>query len=226
MCGRYTLKSKGVDLQRELHLDHEPVLEARFNIAPTQAAPVVLDSNQRELVMARWGFTPQWSKDVNEGAKHINARAESLTEKRMFSEALKHARCLVPCDGFYEWKHHGKQATPLFIHAPEHPIQTMAGLWTTWRSPDGITVVTFTIITAPADAMMSSIHSRMPLFIAPDARDAWLSTSTTADDLRHLLHRGADASFTAYEVGSHVNHVAVDDARCLEPAKAVQLDLL
>ena len=152
MCGRYTLKSRGVDLQRELHLDHEPVLETRFNIAPTQAAPVVLDSNQRELVMARWGFTPQWSKDVNEGAKHINARAESLTEKRMFSEALKHARCLVPCDGFYEWKHHGRQATPLFIHAPEHPIQTMAGLWTTWRSPDGVKVATFSIITRPADA--------------------------------------------------------------------------
>ena len=80
MCGRYTLKSKGIDLQRELNLDREPVVEARFNIAPTQAAPVVLDTNPRELVLARWGFTPRWAKDVHEGAKHINARAESLAE--------------------------------------------------------------------------------------------------------------------------------------------------
>lgn len=113
MCGRYTLKSKGVDLQRELHLEHEPVLEPRFNIAPTQAAPIVLDAAPRQLVTARWGFTPRWAKDVNEGARHINARAESLAERRMFQDALLHARCLVPCDGFYEWRHHGKQSTPM-----------------------------------------------------------------------------------------------------------------
>jgi len=226
MCGRYTLKAKGVDLQRELHLDHEPVLEPRYNIAPTQAAPVQLDQNPRELVMARWGFTPQWAKDFHEGAKHINARAESLAEKRMFSSALAHARCLVPCDGFYEWRHNGKQATPLFIHAPEHPIQTMGGVWTAWRSPEGLEVVTFSIITTPADAMISRIHTRMPLFVAPGAREAWLSSSTSAAEVQALLHRGADASFTAFEVGTHVNHVAFDDPRCLEPAKAVQLELL
>jgi putative SOS response-associated peptidase YedK len=226
MCGRYTLKSKGVDLQRELHLSNEPVLEARYNIAPTQAAPIVLDSNRRELVTARWGFLPRWAKDVHEGAKHINARAESLAEKRLFSEALKHSRCLVPCDGFYEWKHHGKQSTPLFIHAPENPIQTMGGLWTRWLSAQGVEVLTFSIITTAADTMMARIHSRMPLFVAPGAREAWLSASTTQGELQQLLHGGADTSFTAFEVSSYVNHAGLDDARCLEPAKAVQLDLL
>lgn len=226
MCGRYTLKAKGVDLQRELHLDHEPVLEARYNIAPTQAAPVVLDTNPRELVLARWGFTPRWARDVNEGAKHINARAESVAEKKMFADALSHARCLVPCDGFYEWKHHGKQATPIYLHTPDHPIQTMAGLWTTWRSPAGLQVVTFSIITTVADETVGRIHTRMPLFLAPDARASWLSSSTTKAQLEALLRGGADVTFTALEVGPHVNKASVDDPSCIEPAKAVQLDLL
>ncbi|MBL8924504.1 MAG: SOS response-associated peptidase [Myxococcaceae bacterium] len=226
MCGRYTLKSKGIDVQRELRLDHEPVLEARYNIAPTQAAPVVLDSAPRQLVTARWGFTPRWARDVNEGAKHINARAESLADRRLFQDALLHTRCLVPCDGFYEWRHHGKQSTPLFVHAPSHPIQTMAGLWTTWRSPEGLEVVTFSIVTTAADAFMSRLHTRMPLFVAPGDRDAWLAPGLKPRELETLLHRANVAPLNAYEVSAHVNHVAVDDARCLEPAAAVQLDLL
>lgn len=226
MCGRYTLKAKGVDLQRELHLDHEPVLEARYNIAPTQAAPIVLDANPRQLVTARWGFTPRWSTDVNEGAKHINARAESLSERRMFQDAFLHQRCLVPCDGFYEWRHHGKQSTPLYVHAPSHPLQTMAGLWTTWRSPEGLEVVTFSIVTTAADAFMSRIHTRMPLFVAPGDRSTWLAPAARPRELETLLHRANATPFAAFEVASHVNHVAIDDARCLEPAAAVQLDLL
>lgn len=226
MCGRYTLKSKGVDLQRELNLDHEPVVEERFNIAPTQAAPIVLDTNPRELVLARWGFTPRWAKDVHEGAKHINARAESLAEKRMFTDALAHARCLVPCDGFYEWKHHGKQAQPLYVHAPSHPIQTMAGVWTTWRSPDGIEVATFSIITTAADAFMSRIHSRMPVFVSPEDRAQWLSTETSSRDVQALLQKRVETQLAAFEVSPAVNHVAIDDARCLEPATTVQLELL
>ncbi len=226
MCGRYTLKSKGIDLQRELNLEREPVIEERFNIAPTQAAPVVLDTNPRELVLARWGFTPRWAKDVHEGAKHINARAESLAEKRMFTDALAHARCVVPCDGFYEWKHHGKQSQPLYVHAPSHPIQTMAGVWTTWRSADGIEVATFSIITTAADAFMSRIHSRMPVFVSPGDRARWLSTGTSSRDVQTLLQKRVETPLAAFEVSQAVNHVAIDDARCLEPAATVQLELL
>lgn len=226
MCGRYTLKARGVDLQRELHLDQEPVLEARYNIAPTQAAPVVLDATPHELQLARWGFTPRWAKDVAEGARHFNARAESVSEKRLFQQALTHARCLVPCDGFYEWRHHGKQATPLHIHVPSHPLQTMAGLWTNWRSPEGLEVVTFTILTTAANPFMARVHARMPLFIAPDERDEWLSRELPAARLEALLRTPWAPAFEAYEVSAHVNSAAFDDPRCLEKAAAVQLDLL
>ncbi len=188
-------------------------------------APIVLDTTPRELTLARWGFTPKWSKDVHEGARHVNARAEGLAERRLFKDSLVHARCLVPCDGFYEWKHHGKQSTPLHVHVPQHPIQTMAGLWTSWRSPDGIEVVTFTIVTRAADEFMSRIHTRMPVFIAPEARDAWLSKDATPALIDGLLH-SASPSFAAFEVAAHVNRAGVDDARCLEPAAAVQLELL
>jgi putative SOS response-associated peptidase YedK len=225
MCGRYTLKAKGVDLQRELNLDHEPVLEPRFNIAPTQAAPIILDTNPRELVLARWGFAPQWLKNVNEGAKHINARAESIYERPTFKGAIAHARCLVPCDGFYEWKHHGRQSTPIYLSVPTHPIQTLAGLWTTWRSPEGLEVVTYSIVTRASNEFMSRIHTRMPVFIAPEAREAWLTKEATPSLVEGLLH-SAPPELTAVEVAPHVNKVGVDDARCLEPAAAVQLDLL
>ncbi|MDX2010463.1 MAG: SOS response-associated peptidase [Myxococcaceae bacterium] len=226
MCGRYTLKAKGIDLQRELRLDHEPVLEPRYNLAPTQGAPVVLDTSPRELVIARWGFTPAWSRDVKDGARHINARAESLGEKRLFKDALAHRRCLVPCDGFYEWQHHGKQSTPHYVTSPEQPLLTMAGLWTPWRSPDGLEVVTFTIVTTAADAFMSRLHTRMPLFVPRDAREAWLATTTSTATISALLHGAPPPHLTAWAVGAHVNHVAFDDPRCLEKAAAVQLDLL
>jgi putative SOS response-associated peptidase YedK len=221
MCGRYTLKAKGIDLQRELRLDHEPVLEPRYNIAPTQGAPVLLDRTPRELVIARWGFTPSWSKDVAD-----DARAESLTEKRLFKDALAQRRCLVPCDGFYEWQHHGRQSTPHYVTSPEQPVLTMAGLWTPWRSPEGLEVVTFSIITTAADAFMSRLHTRMPRFVPRDARDTWLSHDTALPDVSTLLHGAHPPHLAAWAVGAHVNQVAFDDPRCLEKAAAVQLDLL
>lgn len=223
MCGRYTLKSRGSDLQRELHLDHEPVLEARYNIAPTQAAAVVLDSNPRELVLARWGFTPSWARAITEGSKHFNARVESIAEKRMFTAALTHHRCLIPCDGFYEWRHHGKNATPYFLHAPDDGVLTMAGLWTTWRSPDALEIVTFTSITTEADAFMSRLHTRMPAFIQKEHRAAWLSHGT---DVKAALSLISPPQLDAFEVSHHVNNAAFDDPRCLEKPTAVQLDLL
>lgn len=212
MCGRYTIKARGTDLQRELELAHEPVIEPRYNVAPSQAAPVVLSADPHALVLAHWGFTPSWARSLTEGARHFNARGESLHEKRLFRDAR---RCLVICDGFFEWK----QSRPFHLRSPDHRVLTMAGLWNTWRDPHGLQSVTFTIITLAADAFMSTLHSRMPAFIAKEHRRAWLGDGDALDLL-------GSTTLEAVEVSTHVNNAAFDDARCLEKPAATQLDLL
>jgi len=226
MCGRYTLKSSAVELQREFNLETTPVLEARYNIAPTQAAPVILDKAPRELTLARWGLLPFWAKDAKEAHKMINARSETLTQKKAFAEALEHRRCLVPCDGFFEWKKDPTRRTPFYIASSAgHPL-AMAGLYSTWRSPDGVDVLTYTIVTTRANEEVRGVHDRMPAFLDGDERARWLSGPTKdTEALLQLLHpwRG---KLALTEVSPHVNSVAADDPECIEPAKAVQLSLL
>ncbi len=227
MCGRYTLKTSAIDLQREFNLDAEPQLEARYNIAPTQAAPVIVDTAPRRLTLARWGLIPTWAKDARIAAKLINARSETLAEKPAFKDLLLDHRCLVPCDGFYEWRRHGKQKTPMFIEAPEHGPLAMAGLWTSWRSPEGVDVMTFTIVTTAANETVRPIHDRMPAFLDREARARWLSGPTKdAAALLELLRPWHAGPLRAYEVSPHVNAVAADDPTCIAPATTVQLTLL
>ena len=227
MCGRYTLKTSALDLQRELSLDETPQLEARYNIAPTQAAPIVTDAAPRHLVTARWGLLPAWAKDTRIASKLINARAETLLQKAVFRELLGHHRCLVPCDGFYEWKRHGTQRTPMYIDRPDHGLLTMAGLWTTWRSPEGMDVVTFTVVTTRANDAVRPVHDRMPVFLDAAGRERWLSgpTKDTAA-LLELLAPWRGEPLEVYQVSPKVNSVTADDPGCIEPAKTVQLSLL
>ena len=214
-------------LEEELGLDEEPQLEARYNIAPTQAAPIVTDATPRKLTLARWGLLPFWAKDVKIASKMINARSETLLEKPAFKDALEKRRCLVPCDGFYEWRRYGRQRTPMFIELPSHHVLAMAGLWSSWRSPEGLDVLTFTVITTRANAFMAPIHDRMPVFLDLEARTRWLSgpTKDTAA-LVELLRPWHGEPLTALEVSAKVNSVEVDDPSCVEPAKTVQLSLL
>ena len=112
MCGRYVLKASALDLQRQFHLDEVPQLTARYNIAPLQAAPIILDAAPRKLVVAQWGLLPRWAKSTKIAHQLINARAETLKDKAAFKELLAGHRCLVPCDGFYEWRKEGAQRLP------------------------------------------------------------------------------------------------------------------
>lgn len=225
MCGRYTLKTSAVELQRELNLDEAPQLEARYNIAPTQAAPIVTGQATRRLVTARWGLLPSWAKDTRIAAKLINARSETLLQKAVFRELVDKQRCLVPCDGFYEWKRHGTQRTPMYIDRADHGLLTMAGLWATWRSPEGMDVVSFTIITTAANEVVRAVHDRMPVFLDAQGRERWLA-GPGKDELHELLCPWRGEGLEAYQVSPRVNSVAADDAACIEPAKTVQLSLL
>ena len=134
-------------------------------------------------------------------------------------------RCLIPCDGFYEWKRAGRTHTPHCIHLADGGVLTMAGLWSPWRSPDGLELVTFTVVTTTASATVAPLHDRMPVFLAGPARSQWLSANVTAETLSELLVPWAGIPLEAYQVSHAVNSVATDEPGCLEPARVVQLEL-
>jgi putative SOS response-associated peptidase YedK len=226
MCGRYTLKTDAKVIQDELGLEETPALTARYNIAPTQGAPIVTAMAPRALTVAQWGLIPHWATDPRIGARHINARSEGLDEKKAFKEAFSRRRCLVLADGFYEWTHAGKVSQPFYIHQASDRPFTLAGLWELWHSPAGLDVVSFTIVTTSADPFMSKLHDRMPVFLDRAARAVWLAPDSTPAALKALMHPGSPEPLEAFEVEPRVNSAAVDDVRCLEPARQVQLSLL
>lgn len=227
MCGRYVLKASALDLQRQFGLDEVPQLHARYNIAPLQAAPVILDSAPKKLVLAQWGLLPHWAKDAKVAHQLINARAETIKEKPAFRELLAAHRCIVPADGFYEWRHEGKQRLPHFVHDEKNELLAMAGLWNRWRSPDGLEFDTFTIITTTANGDLQSLHDRMPVILDAEDRGRWLSgPSTDLAALESLLRPWHGSKLEYVQVSQHVNAVGVDDERCLAPPTTVQLRLL
>ena len=227
MCGRYVLKASAIDLQREFHLDEVPQLSPRYNIAPLQAAPIILDVAPRQLVVARWGLLPHWAKSAKLAHQLVNARAETLQDRNAFRELLPNHRCLIPCDGFYEWRKEAGQKLPHFVHRPDGKLLAMAGLWSRWRSPDGLDVDTFTVITTRASSDLVELHDRMPVFLDDEGRQRWVSGPThDLPALEALLRPWHASKLEITPVSPHVNSVAVDDERCLEPPATVQLRLL
>lgn len=223
MCGRYSITTP-VEGLRQLFRFSGPALnlQPRWNVAPTQQAPVVRlrKDGSRELRMLRWGLVPFWAKDDRGGARMINARGETVAEKPAFREAFKARRCLVPADGFYEWETLG--ATPskqplLFRMADGRPF-AFAGLWERWHPKDGGTPLeTFTIVNTAANDIMAQYHDRVPIVLAPEDYATWLDPNA---DARPLLKAPPSEWFTATRVGTRVNNVRNDDPECAAPAIA------
>ena len=218
MCGRYVLKASTLDLQREFHLDQVPQWSARYNIAPLQAAPVILDAAPRALTLAQWGLLPAWARDAHLAHQLINARSETLASKAVFRDAR---RCLVPCDGFYEWRHEGRARLPHWVHPKDGALLAMAGLWSHWTSPDGLELDTFCVVTTAATEALRSLHERMPVFLDDAARTDWLAGATDLSRVSPWPH-----PLEVTPVSTHVNRVGVDDPQCLAPPATEQLRLL
>ncbi|MCS7061518.1 MAG: SOS response-associated peptidase [Anaerolineae bacterium] len=217
MCGRYTLTVDEEAVMRRFHLDsseagHTP----RFNIAPTQMAPVVLNEAPRRLSVGRWGLIPAWSKDATIGARLINARAETLIEKPAFRTPLKRRRCLVPADGFYEWRAEGKSKTPFFIRLKSGEPFALAGLWEVWQPPTGEPLRTFTIITVEANECIAPFHARMPAILPREVEQAWVDPETPAVELMAVLAPFPAREMEVWAVSRRVNSPANDDASLIE----------
>jgi putative SOS response-associated peptidase YedK len=225
MCGRYTLtRSEGIVDDLEASLDPGVVRnqwwKPRFNVAPTQDAPVVtLRDGARVMEMMRWGLLPFWASKP--GAKRpplmINARVESVEDKAVFRDALARKRCLVPADGFFEWKRHGKQTTPLYIHPTPRRVIAFAGLWARAKTDAG-EIHSFTIITGPPNELVAPIHDRMPIQLDRSVWAAWLDPSLDVHGAHAMLHVAPVGDWHAEVVSPWVNKTDHDDPRCIEPA--------
>jgi len=226
MCGRYTLtRQDGIveDLQASLGISAQSEWwKPRFNVAPTQPAPVVtLHDGARTIEMMRWGLVPHWAgRDGARPPLMINARVEGIDAKPFFRDALNRKRCLVPADGFFEWRREGKGKTatkqPLYFHPRSKKIFAFAGLWARARTDAG-EILSFTIITGPPNELVKPVHDRMPIILAESAYDAWLDPTLDAGGAHALLGIPPVGDWIAEPVSKQVNNANNDDATCIAP---------
>jgi putative SOS response-associated peptidase YedK len=184
MCGRYTLRSRGSGKFYGVPVSQLPFLAPRYNIAPTQAVPVIVTrGSERRLAMFQWGLIPSWSKEPK---GFINARAETLPVKPSFSEAFQRRRCLIPADGFYEWQRHGRSKQPYFFQMKDEAPFAFAGIWDHWQSGD-LSITSCAIITTTPNELLLTIHDRMPVILDTDGQEKWLRSDTPTAELMEVL---------------------------------------
>ncbi len=219
MCGRYTLQQSTQDLLARFAIQLA-VFEVcpRYNIAPSQDIAVVRGNGERRLEALKWGLIPFWAKDLKKPKPMINARMETLAEKPTFKTALTRRRCLIPADGFFEWKSEGDARLPLHIRMRDQRLFAFAGLFDQWKAADGRVLETCTIITVPASGWITEVHERMPAILRPDDEGAWLDTGIS-DPARIVSMLGpypAD-EMEAIPVSRAVNSPKKDSPECVQP---------
>jgi putative SOS response-associated peptidase YedK len=227
MCGRFRVARKKEIL--EAAFDADGALDdldwiPRYNVAPGQQIVAVRqDAVQpvRSMSFMRWGLIPSWANDPSVGYKMINARAESAATKPSFRGPLRSRRCLIPADGFYEWKREGKQKLPFCFTLADQSVFALAGLWEHWKNPAGLMIESCTILTTTPNELMRDVHDRMPVILPRDAYEIWLDPGFTAvAELQPLLKPYSADAMRRYRVSQRVNQVKNDDAECAEEIEA------
>lgn len=222
MCGRFTLYHPVEEAAARFSainmiIDYSP----RYNIAPTQEVPVVIENGvNRELLMFRWGLIPSWAKDPAIGNRLFNARAETLAEKASFREGAALRRCLIPADGFYEWKRESNEKHPMLIQRKDGELFAFAGIWEEWKAQDGSPVRSCTIITTQPNDLVVEIHNRMPAILKPEDESNWLDRKTTDfQDLQSLLRPYPAENLQAFPVSNRVNTAGSNDLELIIPVR-------
>lgn len=237
MCGRFTMRTPGSVMIDQFSLDFQGELTPRYNIAPTQAVPIIRTAS-RSVSQLRWGLVPFWSKDPKGGARMINARSETAATKPAFRHCMKKKRCLVPADGYFEWIKEGKQKLPYWIRLRDERPFLMAGLWDTWRdksapehdeassdderSDEVEPLRTFTILTTSSNSLTQDIHDRMPVILSPNDYDRWLDPEITDGEALSYMFEPYDSNeMQLTRVTTRVNSVKNDDEQCIQPEKTL-----
>ncbi len=218
MCGRYTVTSTPEAIRALFGYSEQPNFPPRYNVAPTQPIAIVrLIDGKRQFALMRWGLLPSWAKDPRNFTLLINARGESVIEKPAFRASMKRRRCLIPADGFYEWKETGARKQPHHVRAKSHGPLAFAGLWESWTGPNGEELETAAIVTTRANETLKSLHERMPVIVPPDAFDLWLDCANVdAETASALIAPAPEGLLEAYEVSTAVNRTANDNPKLVE----------
>lgn len=212
MCGRFTL-IQADELISTFNVTLDRVPPPRYNIAPSQPLGVIVSQSGRQFRLMSWGLIPSWTRDPNASHRMINARLETAHEKPSFRTAFRHRRCLIPADGFYEWKRIAQQKQPFYFQLPDRPLFAFAGLWDTWQE-----IETCTILTTAANEDMKPVHHRMPVIISPDFYEQWLDPwAQQTRQVLDLLSQMPNPNLEAYPVSTQVNNAAFDGPECLQP---------
>jgi putative SOS response-associated peptidase YedK len=208
----------------------------RYNVAPTQPLTVVLQRADQGRVVEqhRWGLIPSFAKSARDGAKRINARAETIATSPSFRRSFAKRRCIVPASGFYEWRRTGGRKQPYFLHPPEDAVLAMAGLWSVWKDPEtGLWVPSAAVVTTDANRLVSALHDRMPVLLPREAWDDWLDPAVDDEEyLLSLLAPAPDDVLSMYPISTAVNDVKNEGPALLAsvpdvdaPPDALRLDL-
>lgn len=228
MCGRYLIISDPNTMCQLFGYSDRPNFPPRYNVAPTQPVPIVrLQERQRRFALVRWGLVPAWVKDPRTFTLLINARGESAHEKPSFRNAMKRRRCLIPADGFYEWKGQGADKRPYLVRRKGDGPIAFAGVWETWLGPNGEEIESCAIVTVEASPLLRHVHHRMPVMLAPEAYEAWLDCDNIrAEDALKAISVLADDQLETYPVSPAVNRVANDGPDLITPCLSPVVDAI
>ena len=218
MCGRFSIFADPERLAERFDASlPEQGLQPRYNAAPTQDLPVILNEDERHIQLLRWGLVPFWAEDPAIGSRMINARSETLAEKPSFRTALKKRRCLVLADGFYEWQKTADGKVPMRITLKTGEPFAMAGLWETWKEPTGDLLRTFTIITTSPNDLLEPIHNRMPVILPKETWNLWLDPAAQVGEVQPLLVPLPADRMAAHPVGKAVGNTRNDGPDLILP---------
>jgi putative SOS response-associated peptidase YedK len=226
MCGRYRLSRRKQIVEEHFDAPGDEDWGPRYNIAPTQPIPVIRQNPRepiRQLSLMKWGLIPSWAKDPSVATSTINARSETVGTKPAFRDALRFRRCLVPADGFYEWKRNGKTKQPFCFEVNQGQLFAFAGIWDRWQDEGGKIVETCSILTTTPNAATSAVHDRMPVILHPDSYDLWLDPGMqNVAAVSELLKPYDTRLMRCYPVCARINHVANDDEECSRPVELAE----
>ena len=218
MCGRFALHSRPDVIALAFGLSEVPAsIVPRFNVAPASEVLVVRSGpdSRRVPALVRWGLLPHWAKDPKLAAKLNNARGETVSEKPSFREAYRKRRCLLPANGFYEWKRVDSRKQPYYVYPAHGDLFAFAGLWERWEGPEGA-LETCTIVTTDANTPMQAIHDRMPVIIAAQDQARWLDCRAHRE-VADLLVPCPDEAIRVHPVSTAVNRASNDTPELIEP---------
>ena len=221
MCARFTLKSTADEIVEAFEFDDDDAHEfaqrhtPRYNIAPSQLSLIVVQQvARRRPAWASWGLIPSWAKDASIAHRTINARSESASLKPSFRDAMRSRRCLVPTDGFFEWRGAGRQRQPMYFTLKSQQLMAFAGLWETWRDTTGHERVTFTVLTTTPSADIDDVHDRMPVILPRESWADWCDPTQPAEPLLRPLEAGR---LQRWDVDPRMNSPRVDGPLCVQP---------